>query len=71
MDNFTGLFTQDEACVLVDLLKLGVSGRAGPFAKEAVSSMLLGKFDTNLHILCTEEKVLIITNGSYINEYND
>jgi hypothetical protein len=43
LDDFTGLFTQDEACVLVDLLKLGVAGRAGPNAKEAISSMLLCK----------------------------
>ncbi|CAG7818352.1 unnamed protein product [Allacma fusca] len=41
LDDFTRLFTQDEACVLIDLLKLGVAGRAGANAKEAVSSMLL------------------------------
>lgn len=42
VDDFIGLFTQEEACVLVDLLKIGVAGRAGPDAKQIISSMLLG-----------------------------
>ena len=45
-DDFLGLFTQEEACVLIDLLKLGVANRAGPNAKETVSSMLLCKLCT-------------------------
>lgn len=42
-DDFISLFTQEEACVLVDLLKIGVAGRAGPDAKQIIASMLLGK----------------------------
>ncbi|ODN06550.1 E3 ubiquitin-protein ligase HERC2 [Orchesella cincta] len=41
VDDFVGLFTQEEACVLVDLLKIGVAGRAGHDAKQIISSMLL------------------------------
>jgi len=42
---FTDIFTTEEACVLVDLLKLGVANRAGLNAKEAISSMLLGSIE--------------------------
>jgi E3 ubiquitin-protein ligase HERC2 len=42
MESFTDIFSQEEACVLVDLLKLGVANRAGPKAKEAIASMLSG-----------------------------
>ena len=52
LDDFTGLFTQDEACVLVDLLKLGVAGRAGPNAKEALTSMLLCNHKTEYIVTC-------------------
>ncbi|XP_049844846.1 E3 ubiquitin-protein ligase HERC2 [Schistocerca gregaria] len=41
LDEFTRLLGQDDARVLVDLLKLAVAGRAGPSAKETLSSVLV------------------------------
>lgn len=43
LDDFTMLLGQDDARVLVDLLKLAVAGRACPSAKETVSSVLIGE----------------------------
>lgn len=47
-NDFEGLFSQEEACVLVDLLKLGVANRAGPNAKDAIASILLGMLFPNI-----------------------
>lgn len=43
LDDFTGLLDQDDACMLVDLLKLAVAGRAGDAAKETIVTVLVGK----------------------------
>lgn len=44
-----GLFSGDDACALVDLLKLGVADRAGSNAKEGISTMLLGMVHLVFH----------------------
>ena len=51
-DNVLGLFTQDDACTLVDLLKLASADRAGPHAKEAISETLLSNFRIQLNSFC-------------------
>jgi hypothetical protein len=43
LDDFTGLLDQDDACMLVDLLKLAVAARAGDTAKETIVTVLVGK----------------------------
>ncbi|XP_076028585.1 E3 ubiquitin-protein ligase HERC2 isoform X2 [Oratosquilla oratoria] len=42
LDEFTRRLTDDDARVLVDLLKLAVAGRAGPEAKHAITKVLTG-----------------------------
>jgi hypothetical protein len=42
LDDFTGLLDQDDACMLVDLLKLAVAARAGDAAKETIVTVLVG-----------------------------
>jgi hypothetical protein len=43
LDDFTGLLDQDDARMLVDLLKLAVAARAGDTAKETIVTVLVGK----------------------------
>lgn len=42
LDEFTSLLNQDDARVLVDLLKLAVAGRAGDKARDTISEVLIG-----------------------------
>lgn len=49
LDEFTRKLTEDDARVLVDLLKLAVAGRAGPQASPAITRVLTGK-GINLYI---------------------
>lgn len=42
LDDFTRKLTEDDARVLVDLLKLAVAGRAGPGSSEAITKVLIG-----------------------------
>ncbi|XP_042876756.1 E3 ubiquitin-protein ligase HERC2-like isoform X6 [Penaeus japonicus] len=42
LDEFTRKLTEDDARVLVDLLKLAVAGRAGPQASPAITRVLIG-----------------------------
>lgn len=43
LDDFTRLLTEDDARVLVDLLKLAVAGRVGPSAVTAITKVLSGR----------------------------
>jgi E3 ubiquitin-protein ligase HERC2 len=43
LDDFTSLLGQDDARMLVDLLKLAVAARAIDTAKETIVSVLVGK----------------------------
>jgi hypothetical protein len=63
LDDFTGLLGQDDACMLVDLLKLAVAARAGDTAKETVVSVLVGKCT---YCVVTHDIVL-----NYITKYKD
>ncbi|RXG68740.1 E3 ubiquitin-protein ligase HERC2 [Armadillidium vulgare] len=47
LDEFTRLLTEDDARVLVDLLKLAVAGRAGPNAVTAITKVLSGLAQEN------------------------
>jgi hypothetical protein len=51
LDDFTSLLCQDDARMLVDLLKLAVAGRAVDTAKETIVNVLVGTF-TQLFITC-------------------
>jgi hypothetical protein len=42
LDDFTSLLCQDDARMLVDLLKLAVAGRAVDTAKETIVNVLVG-----------------------------
>lgn len=42
LDEFTRRLTEDDARVLVDLLKLAVAGRAGARAAPAITKVLIG-----------------------------
>lgn len=42
LDDFTRRLSEDDARVLVDLLKLAVAGRAGPRATPAITKVLTG-----------------------------
>lgn len=44
LDEFTRRLGEDDARVLVDLLKLAVAGRAGPRATPAITKVLTGWF---------------------------
>lgn len=44
LDEFTRRLGEDDARVLVDLLKLAVAGRAGPRATPAITKVLTGLF---------------------------
>ena len=44
LDDFTSLLGQDDARMLVDLLKLAVAGRAVDTAKEIIVNVLVGEF---------------------------
>nr|CAD7415714.1 unnamed protein product [Timema poppensis] len=43
LDEFSGLLGQDDARMLVDLLKLAVAGRAVDMAKETIVNVLIGR----------------------------
>lgn len=45
LDEFTRKLSEDDARVLVDLLKLAVAGRAGPRAAPAITKVLTGDVD--------------------------
>ena len=48
LDDFTRKLTEDDARVLVDLLKLAVAGRAGPGSSEAITKVLIGNVKQNI-----------------------
>ncbi|XP_011141461.1 E3 ubiquitin-protein ligase HERC2 [Harpegnathos saltator] len=59
LDEFTSALTEDDARVLVDLLKLAVANRVCSFAKETISSVLiaLGKVNCTIGSMLLEQCV--------------
>ncbi|XP_069937369.1 E3 ubiquitin-protein ligase HERC2-like [Cherax quadricarinatus] len=60
LDDFTRRLTEDDARVLVDLLKLAVAGRAGPRAAPAITKVLIGLAREN-HIVAGMLTELCVT----------
>ncbi|XP_023713900.1 E3 ubiquitin-protein ligase HERC2 [Cryptotermes secundus] len=55
LDDFTGLLDQDDACMLVDLLKLAVAARAGDVAKETIVTVLVA-----MGSACTDTRDMLL-----------
>jgi E3 ubiquitin-protein ligase HERC2 len=52
LDDFTRVLSADDARVIVDLLKLAVANRAGPRAKEILSTLLVALSKASLPVRC-------------------
>jgi len=60
LDDFTSLLCQDDARMLVDLLKLAVAGRAVDTAKETIVNVLVGTCARLVITLSAELSELLI-----------